>query len=196
MGAIFAKFYSWERRRIHKLTFILADNPSLWDFKVRGAIAFDVPSNLLFITFWYHFCNRTMGSGVDCISPGIHGDRHNQIYRSGKGSPPMINVSNAQPISSAFVSISPFYGFRLTFLVGYCLGWVIFGWEYRGSVPLSKENNMQIILFHLNYLHRDRAICKWTCSYNRFPWLMRPTVLRNENCDSIKSELREIKVSP
>ena len=60
MGAIFAQFYSWDRRRIHKLTFIFADNPSLWDFKVRGAIAFDVPSNLLFITFWYHFCNRTM----------------------------------------------------------------------------------------------------------------------------------------
>ena len=76
MGAIFAQFYSWDRRRIHKLTFIFADNPSLWDFKVRGAIAFDVPSNLLFITFWYHFCNRTMGSGVDCISAGIHGDRH------------------------------------------------------------------------------------------------------------------------
>ena len=60
MGAIFAQFYSWDRRRIHKLTFIFADNPSLWDFKVRGAIAFDVPSNLLFITFWYHFCKRTM----------------------------------------------------------------------------------------------------------------------------------------
>ena len=85
------------------------------------------------------FLQSHNGTSVDCISAAIHGDRHNQIYRSGKGSTPMINVSNAQPISSAFVSISPFYGFVWRFWSDIVWGGVVFGWEYSESVPLWKR---------------------------------------------------------
>ena len=142
------------------------------------------------------FLQSHNGTSVDCISPAIHADRHNQIYRSGKGSPSMINVSNAHRQFLAHLYLYLHFMASFDVFGRILFGWVIFGWEYSRSLPSPKENNMQIILFHLNYLHQDRAICKWTCSYNRLPWLMCPTLLRNENCVSIKSEPGEIKVSP
>ena len=103
---------------IHKLTFILPDNPSLWDFKVRGAIRSDVPSDLLFITFDIISAISSIGESIDAaihVSP---------IYSSGKERDPPVSHDKCIEAVSNFEHICIYFSILwllLTFLVGYCL---------------------------------------------------------------------------